>query len=67
MVMVPTYNERENIISLIDSILGLNIPNISIVVVDDNSPDGTWQLVEEKSSENPNVFLLHRKKKLFLH
>src|SRR3989338_1076727 len=60
-VMIPTYNESENIAVLIDKILGLKIKNMNIVVADDNSPDGTWKIVEEISKKNKNVHLLLRK------
>ena len=61
-VMIPTYNEKENIKNLIDEILKLKISNLHIVVVDDNSPDGTWKIVEQISKKNRNVHLLLRKK-----
>ena len=60
-VMVPTYNEKENIGILIDKILNLGIKDLHIVVADDNSPDGTWRIVEEISKKNKNVHLLLRK------
>ena len=61
-VMIPTYNERENIKTLIGRILNLKIKNLNIVVVDDNSPDGTWEIVQEISKRKKNVHLLLRKK-----
>src|SRR3989338_8843468 len=61
-VMIPTYNERENIIALIDKILDLGIKNLHIVVVDDNSPDGTWKIVKDIAKNKKNVSLLLRKK-----
>lgn len=60
-VMIPTYNESENIRSLIDGILKLKIKNLHIVVVDDNSPDGTADAVNEMSKNKKNVHLLLRK------
>ena len=60
--MIPTYNEKENISNLINKILSLKISNLHIVVVDDNSPDGTWKIVQEMSRKNKNVHLLLRKK-----
>jgi len=60
-VMIPTYNERENINALIGKILKLKIKNLHIAVVDDNSPDGTWKIVEDISKKNKNVHLLLRK------
>ncbi len=61
-VMIPTYNERENIKVLIDDILKLKIKNLHIVVVDDNSLDGTWKIVQKISKKNKNVHILLRKK-----
>ena len=60
--MIPTYNEKENIKNLIDRILELKIRNLHIVVVDDNSPDGTWKIIREISGKNRNIHLLLRKK-----
>ena len=61
-VMMPTYNESQNIRSIIESILKLKINNLEIAVVDDNSPDSTWKIVEEISKNNNKVHLLLRKK-----
>jgi len=64
--MIPTYNERENIKNLIDKILELKIKNLHIVVADDNSPDGTWKIVQQISKTHKNQrFLGHRKSKGF--
>ena len=62
-VMIPTYNEAENIIPLLDELFGLPLNNMEVVVVDDHSPDGTWQLVEAYSASNPRVHLLVRENK----
>ncbi len=59
IVILPTYNESENIIPLIEKILSLKIKNLEIIVVDDNSPDGTPILV--KKIKNRNVHLIVRK------
>ena len=61
-VMIPTYNERENIADLIRQIFNLQIKNLHVVVSDDNSPDGTWKIVKDISKKNRNVHLLLRKK-----
>ena len=63
-VILPTYNEKDNIGLLIDEI-NSNLSNnqIEIIVVDDNSPDGTSKIVEEKQKTNPNVQLLCREDK----
>lgn len=58
-VVLPTYNERENIVEAIERIsktLGENL--LEIIVVDDNSPDGTWDIVQKL--KNPKVRLIRR-------
>lgn len=59
-VMIPTYNEKENIGNLIRAILDLKIKDLHIVVVDDNSPDGTSAEVKKMSVMHPEVELLLR-------
>lgn len=59
-VMIPTYNERENIGSLIREIVNLKISDLHILVVDDNSPDGTAEVVKNLSKKDPEVELLLR-------
>ncbi len=59
MAMLPTYNEADNIRPLIEEILALG-PEYEALVVDDNSPDGTWRIVKEMAESNPRVHLLHR-------
>jgi dolichol-phosphate mannosyltransferase len=66
LVFTATYNERENILSLINKILHLS-KNIDILVIDDNSPDGTWDLLKKISKENKNLFIIKRNKKLGLN
>lgn len=61
LVMIPTYNERENIGGLIQDILQLD-PRIGVVVVDDDSPDGTADLVESIRKREPRVHLIVRKR-----
>jgi len=58
-VTLPTFNEGRNIEPLIQEIRR-QVPNIGIVVADDDSPDGTWRIVEEISKRDPNLFLLRR-------
>lgn len=62
-VVIPTYNEKENIRKLINAIINLKMDNIQILVVDDNSPDGTWKIIQDISRKNKSVHLLHRKEK----
>ncbi len=59
MATIPTYNEGKNIRELIERIRGLDA-EIEIVVADDDSPDGTWQVVAALSRSDPRVHLLHR-------
>lgn len=59
-VILPTYNERENIPILIEGILRHVITPVQVLVVDDNSPDGTWQVVQEIARAEPRVQLLRR-------
>ena len=60
-VMIPTYNEKENIANLINKILKLGIKGLHVVVVDDNSPDGTWKIVQNISRTKKNIHLVLRK------
>ena len=60
-IMIPTYNEKENISDLIRQIFNLKIKNLHIAVVDDNSPDGTWEIVKNISKKNKNAHLILRK------
>jgi dolichol-phosphate mannosyltransferase len=62
-VVIPTYNEKENIGDLVNFIINLNIEGLNIIVVDDNSPDGTGQIVSEIGEKYSSVNLLTRKKK----
>jgi dolichol-phosphate mannosyltransferase len=65
LVIVPTYNERENILKLIDAVLAQS-PIIDVLVVDDGSPDGTGQIVDERAAADQRVHVIHREKKLGL-
>lgn len=65
LVTVCTYNERENIELLIPEILS-HVPSASILVIDDNSPDGTADYVEQLRSDNSNIHLIRRAGKLGL-
>ncbi len=66
IVVIPTYNEIENIHLMIREVLSLS-PDFDVLVVDDQSPDGTGALVKEQMAENPDrIFLIERKGKLGL-
>ncbi|MBI1289888.1 glycosyltransferase [bacterium] len=56
---LPTYNESENLPSLIDALLKVS-GALEVLVIDDNSPDGTWKLAAEMAEKNPRIHLLHR-------
>jgi dolichol-phosphate mannosyltransferase len=65
LVIIPTYNERENIARLIDTTLAQD-PRLEVLVVDDGSPDGTGEIAEGLQQLNPRVHLLERHRKLGL-
>jgi dolichol-phosphate mannosyltransferase len=65
LVIVPTYNERENILKLIDAVLSQS-PIVEVLVVDDGSPDGTGAVVDERAAADSRVHIIHREKKLGL-
>lgn len=64
LVIIPTYNEKENIVAIIDEVLAL--ADMEVLVVDDNSPDGTGQIVKDKMKDNARIHLLERSGKLGL-
>lgn len=59
LVIIPTYNERDNLPPLVEAVLGVN-PTLDVLVVDDNSPDGTGALAEAFARRNGRVRVLHR-------
>jgi dolichol-phosphate mannosyltransferase len=65
LIIVPTYNERENIERLIDRVL-VQDGRIEMLIVDDGSPDGTGAVVRNITSINPRVHLVERPKKMGL-
>jgi dolichol-phosphate mannosyltransferase len=65
LVIVPTYNERENIGRLIEAVLRQD-GRLEVLVVDDGSPDGTGQIVAELEASDSRVHLLEREKKMGL-
>jgi len=65
LIIIPTYNERDNIQKLIPLLMELDL-SLSILVVDDNSPDGTGKLVNDMSEQNDRIQVLHRPGKLGL-
>ncbi|GAB6164410.1 hypothetical protein JCM19992_04100 [Thermostilla marina] len=65
LVTVATYNEIENLPRLVEAIFAA-APEVHILVIDDNSPDGTGRWVDERSAEEPRLKCLHREGKLGL-
>ena len=62
LVIVPTYNERENLPPLAARLLALPVP-VDLLVVDDNSPDGTGEVADELAAKYPQIHVLHRAEK----
>ncbi|MFP2961317.1 polyprenol monophosphomannose synthase [Myxococcus sp. 1LA] len=62
LVCIPTYNERENIEAIVQAVLEAD-PRVDILIVDDNSPDGTGQLADGLAAQDSRVRVLHREKK----
>lgn len=62
IIIIPTYNEKENIRKLLSRLFFLNIPNLEIIIVDDNSPDATAEIVKHISAPCP-IHLIERKTK----
>ena len=65
LIIIPTYNELENLRPLLQEIFSY-APETDVLIVDDNSPDGTGKLADEIHNENPQVHVLHRAGKLGL-
>ncbi len=62
LVVVPTYNERENLPPLARRLLALSVP-VDLLVVDDSSPDGTGRIADEFAAKHSSIHVLHRPEK----
>jgi len=62
LVIVPTYNERENLPRIAQKLLSLPV-GVDMLVVDDNSPDGTGKIADELAAKHPQIHVLHRMEK----
>ena len=62
LIILPTYDEVGNVCSMISALMKLN-PSLSILIVDDDSPDGTAKIVEEEQQRRKNLYLIKRKGK----
>ncbi len=63
LLMIPTYNEAENVERIYKAVMATNL-DIDCLFVDDNSPDGTGKIIDRLVAESPRVFALHRERKL---
>lgn len=62
LIVIPTYNEKDNIERITHAILEVE-PSLEILIVDDNSPDGTGQIADELAQQDSRIFVLHRQEK----
>ena len=62
LIIVPTYNERENLPRMAQRLLSLPVA-VDLLVVDDNLPDGTGKLADDLAAKHPEVHVLHRAEK----
>jgi dolichol-phosphate mannosyltransferase len=65
LIIVPTFNERENLENIIAAIHDV-VPHVNILVVDDGSPDGTGDIADKLSLSDDRIHVLHREGKLGL-
>ncbi|MBN1537325.1 MAG: polyprenol monophosphomannose synthase [Anaerolineales bacterium] len=66
-VVIPTYNEIDNLGKLVTALFSLDLPDLSLLVVDDNSPDGSGEFAGQLAADNPNrIGVIHRAGKLGL-
>ena len=65
LIIIPTYNEADNVSAIIDEVLKQD-KNLEVLIVDDNSPDGTSEIVEKKQKKNNKIHLLKRAEKMGL-
>jgi dolichol-phosphate mannosyltransferase len=63
LICLPTYNERENLESMVRALGGLGLDGLEVLVIDDASPDGTGEIADRLAAELPWVHVLHRERK----
>jgi dolichol-phosphate mannosyltransferase len=66
LIIVPTYNEIENLPNLVSAVFAVVPPSVDVLVVDDNSPDGTGKLADSLVAQNSRLHVLHRPGKMGL-
>src|SRR5512140_1899583 len=59
VICLPTYDERENLAPILTAIHAVE-PRVDVLVVDDNSPDGTGELADQRAARDPRIRVLHR-------
>jgi dolichol-phosphate mannosyltransferase len=62
LVIIPTYNERENVQTIVPRVLDA-VPTANVLIVDDDSPDGTGVVADQLAASDPRISVLHRKAK----
>ncbi len=62
LIVIPTYNEKENVRAMAPAVFQ-HAPDVDILFVDDNSPDGTGQIIDAMIEADPRIHVLHRKEK----
>jgi dolichol-phosphate mannosyltransferase len=60
LVVVPTYNEADNIASFTTALCALSVPGLNVLVVDDESPDGTGKIADGLAAQNDRLHVMHR-------
>jgi dolichol-phosphate mannosyltransferase len=62
LIVVPTYNEKENLSRIVNRLLSLPVP-VDVLIVDGNSTDGTAQIADDLAAKHPEIHVLHEKEK----
>jgi len=66
-IVIPTFNEADNLPQMAETLFDLGVPNLNVLIVDDNSPDGTGQIADELAQKYPGDFhVIHRQGKMGL-
>ena len=63
LICLPTYNEKENLEPMVGALRGLDLEDLHVLVIDDNSPDGTGEIADRLADEDAHVHVLHREHK----
>ena len=63
LICLPTYNEQENVEPMVGALRVLDLEDLHVLVIDDNSPDGTGEIADRLATADENVHVLHRKRK----